>query len=134
MDERELLRVQATLEGHAAIARRIGPKVAVSEMELIALCNLASLGAYAVLSDLDGEEGDLCRAAGALLREDIEREFAGAGGLDGLVECVVAILGEQRLGQYVAQPPEENRSGHDVDIWGDDSPTRSTPLPEEQEQ
>lgn len=102
MDKRRL-RTQARLDGVRSIAERTGKKVEVSEMELIALCNMANLGLYSMFARMDGKHGD---SAAKDLEEMVSaaRSHFGQGtsmdGLSKLCETIAALLEGDRFGKY----------------------------------
>ncbi len=106
-DDFEMVRITAAMEGEAVIMANIGRKVSVSEGELVALCNFAKLGLWAVLSGLDGPTGDAAELGMATLIEAISEEFGSRGqdGLSKLAGSVAAILGQSRLKHYVIVSP-----------------------------
>ena len=103
MDEREMLALTAHMEGESVVVKNIGQKVKVSQMELICLCRFAKLGLLEVFSHLEGESGYLAAEAIDQLTEAIRKRFANERNRDGMArlsQSCVAILSEDRLGQY----------------------------------
>lgn len=111
MNERQRLRMDAHMEGQQTIARNIGKKVLVSQMELVALCTFAEIGTLFLFSQIDGETGE---AAEKVLQETIDtvrREFANdpdkSNGLSLLQTTCVALLRSERYHKYVTRPERE---------------------------
>jgi hypothetical protein len=102
-EKKQQLRMTAHMDGQAAIARRIGPPVKVSAMELIALANLAELGVLTLFSKLDGEEGEMAAKELEDHIKAIRAAFGGEGvdGLNRLTTTAVAMLRGERIGKYL---------------------------------
>lgn len=106
-DERKMMAIGAHLEGESALARNCGKKHKISDMELFALCNLAHLGCLSVYSELDGDIGLRAKAERDRFLDTIRSSLTDDGsGISRLVQCGVAILGQERLGQYVLREDE----------------------------
>ena len=108
-EERRVRAVAARMDAHAAVARSMGKKVEVSEMELIAICSMANLGTLSVFSALEGDTGETAsaemEATIAAIREHFQK--IGYDGLNRAVQACVAILGQDRLARYVIRPGKD---------------------------
>jgi len=112
LSERERVRMEAALEGEAAVVRSIGGHVKVSEMELVVLVNLARLTCLAELAagpldpDLAAEAAEMRDEC----RRTLQRYFhkgSPDNGLQRLMQSCQAMLGSERLGQYVVDAGAE---------------------------
>ena len=106
MNEREFVGMTARMDGERVIAKNIGGKRKVSEMELVAICTFARVGLLSVFSNLEGETGEQAESEMARLIEQIRIEFGADKNRDGLMllaTTCAAILGGERLGRYVVQ-------------------------------
>lgn len=111
MDDRARIAMTARMDGKRAIAERIGQKHAVSDMELVALCNFARLGLLATFAGVDGEIGEQAERELDEHAEAIRGRFGREGQADGLTvltECCAAILVGERLGKYVVKIPRDH--------------------------
>ncbi len=102
--EKKMVGLTAHMEGQSVVVKNIGKMKKVSQMELICLCNFAKIGLFSLFAELEGEVGQEASAALDTLKRLIKDEFGNDGnpdGLDRLGQSTAAILGQDRLGQYV---------------------------------
>ena len=108
-EEKRAVAMSARMDGDAAVARSLGKKVEVSEMELVAICSMANLGCLSIFAALDGDVGAAAdaemEATLAAIREHFLKDEG--DGLKKAVQACVAILGQERLGQYVIRPGKD---------------------------
>jgi hypothetical protein len=111
MDERKRLEIDAKLEGENVVMREAGKKTKVSDLELLALCNLAWVGCLHVMSDLC--EGETSKRAGLSrdafmedIREGLRKSPDDDAGLQRLTQSCVAVLRAGRLEKYLLIPDE----------------------------
>jgi len=105
MDQRKMLVISAQMEGEAVVIRNIGRKVKVSEMELIALCNLAELGCFLALGR-ECTEIDAVRQTESRIMEFTEtlRRFFGKdndNGLRRITQACCSLLRDERFQKYI---------------------------------
>ena len=102
-EEKKLVAIGARVEGDAAVARRLGDKVEVSEMELIILTSMAYYGAISVLVESEVSDIHEAQELKAELQEAIESKFGHKGelGMGKVVQTVVGMVTQERLGQYL---------------------------------
>lgn len=111
MDERKMIAMDAAMEGESTIIRNIGRKVKVSEMELIALCNVARLGCLSAFSALDGEVGERASAEMDCFLTDLQTFFEKdrkGNGVHRIVQSCVAMLGQERFNKYIVASDTTN--------------------------
>ncbi len=100
-EEKLMAAVGAKLDGEAAVARELGQKVELSEMEVILLSSMAYLGAMMVIRE-DGTSAEAEELI-AETKESIETHLGQPGrpGMNRLAQGVVALLTQDRLSQYI---------------------------------
>lgn len=105
MDEadRRHLAISARMEGLSAIARNIGKKRKVSEMELIALCTFAEIGMLHVFELTGATETAAAADDIRSIIEGIRSRFGESGGLPNFVNCVGATLRNPRFSRYIVR-------------------------------
>jgi hypothetical protein len=109
MNEREMARLNAEMEGNAAVVRTIGGKRKIGEMELIVLINLAHLACLTEFVTMADE--DLVQEVEAARDEfaaAVRSQFA-RGQEDGLYRLMVsctAMLGSERFAPYLVRTGE----------------------------
>lgn len=104
-EERQLIRVTAKMDQERQAAKSHGKTCAVSQIELLALANLAKYGLYHAMIALGaGEPGPLLDRAGELLEaiKDLDTPPV-PGKTPRLITTCAAILGGDRIGQYVME-------------------------------
>ncbi len=100
--DKRLAAIGAQLDGEAAVARELGEKVEVSEMELIALVSMAYYGAISVLIEVGVDDILEAKELKAELDIAIESKFRQPGrmGKSKLVQLIIGMVTQDRLGQY----------------------------------
>jgi len=102
--ERNRLRIQASMDGRAAIAKSVGGKFEVSGMELITLCTFAELGLLSLWSSLEGQAGERAQEEEGELLDAIRENFSNGGRFDGLInlsQTCAAMLRSERFHRFV---------------------------------
>jgi hypothetical protein len=101
--ERKMVALIARLEGQSVALKNTGDLCKVSETELVCLCNMAHLGCLSLFLLDEGSGAKAGSMHEAFLRAVNEAlgDPGQANGLYRLLEACVAILGQDRLGQYV---------------------------------
>ena len=104
-EERKSVEIMAKMDQERHAAKSHGKMCAVSQIELLALANLAKYGLYHALITLDaGEPGPILEKAGELL--DAIKEIDAPhqpGKTPRLITTCAAILGGERIGKYVME-------------------------------
>lgn len=110
MDALKRVAMTARMEGESVVVRNIGKKRKVSEMELVALCNLAEFGLLSAFSELDGESGELAARERDRLKKTIHQAFSvdGCDGFNKLSQACVAILRTPRFEKYIFRDDDLN--------------------------
>lgn len=106
----KFIALTAQMEDKAVVARNIGRKVKVSEMELIILCTFAELSMLSLYSSLDGEVGEKARVKFDRLIEAIRSTYQKNGdrkGLQRLSSSCAALLRSDRFFGYITEHEED---------------------------
>ena len=106
---KEMISIQAHLEGEQVVVKNIGKMRKVSEMELVILCTftrLALLDYFSQITEPEISRQGLEKAE--KLKQTIKEKFGTKNfdGLSRLAQSAVAILSSQRLGQYIVEVEE----------------------------
>lgn len=104
-DDRKLLSIEAMMDQERQAAMDHGRKIEVSQVELLALANLAKYGLYHALIELGAGNDTTVLECASELREAI-KQLDGPyvpGTVPTLIKTCAAILGGERLGAYVLE-------------------------------
>lgn len=104
-EEQKHVQTTAKMDQERQAAKSHGKTVRVTQIELLALANLAKYGLYHALIALDaGEPGPIRERAGELLDAIKELDAPHTPGkTPRLITTCAAILGGERIGQYVME-------------------------------
>lgn len=104
-EERKHVRITARMDQRRASADDFGRKVAVSEIELLALCSLAHYGLFRAFEELGVPDQALCRARATAILDNIKTfDLTPTPGVNTpmLILVCAAILRGERLAVYTA--------------------------------
>lgn len=108
-EQKNLLRMNAVMDGAQSVVARIGSKVEVSQMELICLTNFAEVGLMYLFSLLEGKSGVAAEAELEKHLDAIREEFKNSptddNGLTRLSQSTVAMLRSEKFGKYLVRSP-----------------------------
>lgn len=110
VEEKRHAHITALMDQESAAARDFGKKVDVTEIEVLALANLAKYGLYHALVELGASLDQEARAKASALLEEIkglDSESAQPGKTPRIVAVCAAILSSGRLGKYVLEDHDE---------------------------
>jgi hypothetical protein len=102
LNERKKIAMDAHMDGQRVIARNIGRRRKLSEMELIVLCSWAKVGLYGHLAETI--DGPLAEQAAECRREILAAVDADFG-LAALAQSCAAMLHDGPLATYVHDAP-----------------------------
>jgi hypothetical protein len=103
MNEREMVAMTARMDGAASVARRIRKEHLVSDMELIALVNMAQIGLFGICAELLGERGEQAKHEyeQIIATLEVRNVDPGINSLTTIMDCCAAILGQERFQKYL---------------------------------